>query len=428
MTSAKFGLIFSFANEVQYPYLIKERIFDCPIYGKIKVSKTAAEIIAMPEFQRLSKIRQMGLHPAVNHSRFEHSIGTYYLTGVVLTHLITKYPDQKYSMPHLSNEPIIFTERIIELIMIAGLCHDIGHGPYSHVFDKLVVNKSRHPNRHHVIRSCLIVKKICRDLFTQQEIDFIINVINPVLPCSKLPLYQIVANQVFGIDIDRMDYLQRDSYYLKKPLYFNPFRIIHAMNIVDDHFAFNDDCLIEIQKFFQNRFDMHRKTYNNSNELVTERMLTDNIDKDLFEQCLSDMDLFCTLTDKDLFIKNVANSLMIHSQHQYKIIADILDLNIYYKMKNFRKYICEKLDLPLSSLKIIQVHNTLSGIDNLPNPFSEIYFCSENMNCHTFTRSCDYNRCLENKCILICKDVSKFEIILAEWQEFAMFMYNDAKF
>ncbi|XP_046543685.1 deoxynucleoside triphosphate triphosphohydrolase SAMHD1-like [Haliotis rubra] len=103
------------------------KIFKDPIHGTIRVSGLCLMIIDTPQFQRLRYLKQLGggyfVYPGATHNRFEHSIGTYYLAGKFARILREKQPEQ-------------FEEDDIKCIEIAGLCHDLGHGPFSHVFDK----------------------------------------------------------------------------------------------------------------------------------------------------------------------------------------------------------------------------------------------------------------------------------------------------
>ena len=100
------------------------------------------KIVNTYEFQRMRNIKQLGfcylVYPAAMHSRFEHSLGVYHLAGKMLDRIIQLYPNKKYLIPELNSEPISLTKKIIECIKIGALCHDIGHGPFSHIFDNVL--------------------------------------------------------------------------------------------------------------------------------------------------------------------------------------------------------------------------------------------------------------------------------------------------
>src|ERR1044071_6573828 len=114
----------------------------CVIHGEITISQLATKIINTEEFQRLKYIKQLGscqfIYPSATHTRFDHSIGVYHLTGKILQILRSIYPNKLYYMPDLSETPIKLNDFCVELIKIGGLCHDIGHGPFSHLFDDIL--------------------------------------------------------------------------------------------------------------------------------------------------------------------------------------------------------------------------------------------------------------------------------------------------
>src|SRR5437764_5498624 len=155
--------------------MTSSKLIGCNIRGNIKVSPLALKIIDTPEFQRLRNIKQLGVcqyvFPAATHTRFEHSIGTYYITSKMVEKLQKSYPDKIYNIPDIGQSQL--TDFVCELIKLAGLCHDIGHGPFSHVFDELL------SNNHHETRSCLIIEKICqRELqLSTHHIKFIQSII-----------------------------------------------------------------------------------------------------------------------------------------------------------------------------------------------------------------------------------------------------------
>ncbi|KAJ1952038.1 SAM domain and HD, partial [Dispira parvispora] len=105
--------------------------FNDPAHGYISFGPFMLDIIDTPQFQRLRYLKQMGtsyfVFPGASHNRFEHCLGVGYLAG----NLITRFQE---TQPELA-----ITERELRCIQVAGLCHDLGHGPFSHVFDSIIV-------------------------------------------------------------------------------------------------------------------------------------------------------------------------------------------------------------------------------------------------------------------------------------------------
>ena len=119
-----------------------------PIHGHLTFDDYVWKIIDTPEFQRLRNLKQLGsvqyVFPGGTHSRFEHSIGTAYLSNRLINHLIRNFENKEeigysnYSQFHAQNEKIN-EEFNIRAVTMAGLCHDLGHGPFSHLFDRRVI-------------------------------------------------------------------------------------------------------------------------------------------------------------------------------------------------------------------------------------------------------------------------------------------------
>ena len=109
-------------------------IFD-PIHGHISLDSSVLSFIDTPQFQRLRDLKQLGssyyVFPGATHNRFEHSIGTHHLAERMLLHI-------QYHQPELD-----LTDHDIEMVKLAGLCHDLGHGPFSHVFDNEFIPRAR---------------------------------------------------------------------------------------------------------------------------------------------------------------------------------------------------------------------------------------------------------------------------------------------
>lgn len=182
-----------------------KQIYD-PIHGFVDVTPLMKKIIDTPEFQRLRYLKQLGavqfVYPSATHTRFEHSIGVSHLAYTMAEHLYGKSSIAGTNYP------------IAELSRIAGLIHDIGHGPFSHLYDTQV----RHYNEpEHEERGCIIFKHMISKYnipLNSSEVQIIIDMVNP--PRSKIhdPIYQIVANKVNQIDVDKIDYIQRDCFHI----------------------------------------------------------------------------------------------------------------------------------------------------------------------------------------------------------------------
>ncbi len=246
-------------------------IFD-PIHGSIKICGTAKQIIDTIEFQRLRNIKQLGccyyLFPGASHNRFEHSIGVY--------HLSLQYMDL------LNKEEINFTERQKKCISIAGLVHDIGHGPYSHLFDEIFTDK-----KNHEYRSYKLLERINEKYqlgFTNEEIIFMKNVIDPEhCKDDHKYLYQIISN-VNGIDVDRFDYITRDIKMIGLNYGVEYERIMNHSKIINNEIVYSEKVKNTIDDFFRTRCLMYQEVYNHRTVRCIEFMMKEYIHS--LESCL----------------------------------------------------------------------------------------------------------------------------------------------
>lgn len=209
----------SFMNSIPKKKLKLYKQYD-NIYGEIIISNYAKIITAHPWFQRLKDIKQLGpLHfkfPHADHSRFYHSVGVAYLSRLAGTILRCQYGK--------------ITDREILCLELAGLCHDLGHGPYSHSFDHLLRDiKFKSITAQHEIRSQILVKHLIEDIPDLDISDVEIKLIQYFIDTDKYKLIypndsspehtpgleQIVSNPVHKLDVDKMDYLLRDSQALR---------------------------------------------------------------------------------------------------------------------------------------------------------------------------------------------------------------------
>uniref|UniRef100_A0A4W6BJI5 HD domain-containing protein n=1 Tax=Lates calcarifer TaxID=8187 RepID=A0A4W6BJI5_LATCA len=203
-------------------------VFNDPIHGHVELHPLLVRIIDTPQFQRLRNIKQLGgayyVYPGASHNRFEHSIGVAYLAGEFAQALRTRQPE------------LDITDRDVLCVKIAGLCHDLGHGPFSHLFDGMFIPKARPgENWRHEQASVEIFDHLVNNnnlrpvmeehqLVLPQDLDFIKEMIGGPLGPNEWPyegrgqdksfLYEIVANKRNGIDVDKFDYFARDCHHL----------------------------------------------------------------------------------------------------------------------------------------------------------------------------------------------------------------------
>ena len=432
------------------------KLFGCQIHDSIRVSPSALKIIDTPEFQRMRNIKQLGLchyvYPTATQTRFEHSLGVYHLAGKMLEKIQQQYPEYEYDVPEFGR--INLDAKITECIKIAALCHDIGHGPFSHIFDDILLRNSPSPNNKHETRSCLIVEIICRrelsEELSEKHISFIKSIIHPESE-HKGALYQIVSNNLNGIDVDKFDYLMRDSRSLGLSMGFKPNRIISEF-IIDKNgnIAYPKQSSIDIYELFHSRYMMHKKVYNHKTVKLVELMLEDLFIKvdNIFgiSKSIENMYEFCKLTDETIFhyiqqimsppiffqLKldnqdlqrvNDANNIYqnILSRKLYQLILEIPDND------NSEKYLELLVDHMLSlhsnfnreDFQIIRVKiGFVSG--NKSDPFESIYFYNKKEDNNTFTIKKDKispivsDKIQEITWMLVCKKRSIYPTVMLE--------------
>ena len=178
------------------------RIYD-PIHGFIYITPLMKQFIDTEEFQRLRDLRQLGattyIFPSANHTRFEHSIGVSHLAGLMMESLKKNGCEE-------------ITEKMIELTRIAGLLHDVGHGPFSHLYDTYV---KKEEELEHEERGCNIIRTMVTRYNIEISEEDVNEIIKMICPNNENNWrYQIVANKINQLDVDKLDYIQRDCFYV----------------------------------------------------------------------------------------------------------------------------------------------------------------------------------------------------------------------
>jgi deoxynucleoside triphosphate triphosphohydrolase SAMHD1 len=246
-------------------------IFD-PVHREYELSAEIIDIINTTVFQRLRRLKQLATAHWVwlgaTHTRFEHSISVSYLAGHLATSLQRKQPELGIS------------DRQILLVQLAGLLHDVGHGPFSHLFDDIFLAESTSPMAHHEQRSVAIVTQLLTEStfsYTAEEIAFVQSLIAPSKGQEGF-LYHIVANQVNHLDVDKMEYIKRDARACglsSGGFDTDTMRIINAARVIDGHICYHKKVYEDIYNLFQTRYRLHTTVYRHSAVVAIHHMVAD---------------------------------------------------------------------------------------------------------------------------------------------------------
>ena len=233
----------------------KNKIINDPVYGFISMPcDLIFDLVSHPWFQRLRNIRQLGLssyvYPGAVHSRFQHSLGAMYLTTLAVNTLRTKNID--------------ITPEEEEAVLAAILLHDIGHGPFSHALEHSLIE-----DMPHEAMSLMIMEELNSQF--EGKLTDAIAVFRGTYP--KKFFHDLVTGQ---LDMDRMDYLRRDSFFtgvIEGSV--GSDRIIRMLNVADDRLVVDEKGIYSVEKFLIARRMMYWQVYNHRTVVSAENLLTD---------------------------------------------------------------------------------------------------------------------------------------------------------
>lgn len=229
-----------------FPKLERKKVFRDPLYGYIYVTEAViSELIDTKEFQRLRRIRQLSgvsmVFHGAEHSRFSHSLGVYSLALSVLEEVnILKERLSEY-------EQIVF--------LASALLHDVGHGPYSHAFEHVF-------NVRHEKSTALIIegKTEINNILNKYHKDLAPDIASVILKTGKFTIIeQLISSQ---LDVDRMDYLERDAFHTGAAYgRLDKDRIIRMLTLHNDQVVFKEGAVHAIENYLMSRYHMYWQVY-----------------------------------------------------------------------------------------------------------------------------------------------------------------------
>ena len=291
------------------------KIINDPVFGFIKIPRGLLYgIVKHPLFQRLGRINQLGLasvvYPGARHTRFQHSLGAFHLMSEAILSLQQK-------------GHFIFDSEA-EAVEAAILMHDIGHGPFSHVLENTLINGISHEDI-----SLLMMEQINRDLGSQ--LNLAISIFKDEYP--KRFLHQLISSQ---LDMDRLDYLRRDSFYTGVTEgNIGSARIIKMLNVVDDRLVIDQKGIYSIENYLTSRRLMYWQVYLHKTAVAYEKVLVNMLTraKDLTRQGKA---VFASPALAYFLMNDVNNKWFEQHEEALAMYEELDDNDIWTAMKVWR--------------------------------------------------------------------------------------------
>ena len=324
----------------------KRKIINDPVFGFINIpSDLLYRLIQHPFFQRLSRIKQLGMasfvYPGAQHTRFQHSLGAMYLMNEAISTLRSKGNN--------------ITDEEAEGVSVAILLHDIGHGPFSHVLENTLVKDISHESL-----SRLIMESINEEL--KGQLDLALQIFNDQYP--KRFLHQMVSGQ---LDMDRLDYLRRDSFFTGVTEgNIGSARIIKMLNVMDDNLVVEAKGIYSIENFLTSRRLMYWQVYLHKTAVSADKVLVNTLlrAKELISRGI---ELFASPVLKYFLHNNITEDDFQKNKEPLQHFVLLDDTDIWSAVKNW----CNHSDKVLAILSRGIVNRRLFKIEIGSEPFDE---------------------------------------------------------
>jgi len=220
-----------------------------PVHGYVYITEEEKEIIDSFPVQRMRRLRQLAgseyVYPGANHTRFEHCVGVMYLAGGVTEN------------PNVSQR---LNEEEAEMIRVAGLLHDVGHGPFSHVFEHLLdkeLGKTHEDMTYWIVSNSEIKDRLNRIGYNPDDVGKL--AVGRLHKPRKAFLDQVISS---AVDVDKLDFIVRDTYHTGAEYgYIDVFRLIHALDVLDENLAVDLGALSALESLIIARIESFKSIY-----------------------------------------------------------------------------------------------------------------------------------------------------------------------
>jgi HD superfamily phosphohydrolase len=336
--------------------LNKKKIINDPVYGFINIpSALVFDLISHPYFQRLRYVKQLGMthlvYPGALHTRFHHALGAMHLMSLAIEVLRGKGHE--------------VTKEEEEAATIAILLHDVGHGPFSHALEHSLVK-----GIHHEDLSILLMEKLNEEFEGR-----LTNAITVFRGDGKKPfLHQLISSQ---LDLDRMDYLNRDSFFTgvsEGVISFD--RIIKMFNVVDGHLVIEEKGVYSIENFLISRRLMYWQVYLHKTVIAGEQLLVKILAR-ARELSLHGETLFATPALQHFLVKDISPLEFFSQDIHLEQFVKLDDQDIFAAIKVWQEHpdrILSKLCQMLTTRSLLKTEISFE-----PTTAERVHFLKENV-------------------------------------------------
>lgn len=378
------------------------KIINDPVFGFIKIPKgIILDIVCHPLMQRLSRIKQLGMasvvYPGAQHTRFQHSIGAFHLMSEAIV--------------ALQQKGIFIFDSEAEAVQLAILMHDIGHGPFSHVLEHTLITDISHEEI-----SLMMMERINNEM--NGALNLAIKIFKNEYP--KKFLHQLISSQ---LDMDRLDYLRRDSFFTGVTEgSISSARIIKMLQVVDDGLAVESKGIYSIENYLTSRRLMYWQVYLHKTTVACESILVNilkrakqlmiqgkqlfatpalsyflrqEVNKTFFEQHPETLDYYCQLDDNDIW-----SSIKVWMSDEDKVLSQLSKSLIYRRI-----FKVEVRDTSIEQAEIDDLKNRIKQSLGVNDEEVEYFIAAHTVSKDMYSINNDHISILYNDGT--CKDISE---------------------